>query len=359
MLGNLIEQVVDIQIRNITTNTYSRDLNTIMIIADHSEFTAPELYRAYTNSAAVLADGFETTSYVYNAVNTIFSQEITPTRVLVSKGVVDADYFSVLENMMVIPAGWLWLISDLRDVAKQVEIAKFVESNQKFYLAATHSVDAFDITKTTDLGSQLKELSLKNTATWYDTPILVGDDPVVETANYSEAALLGRCANGIAGSVNFRLKLLIGVTAPSTIDTQTKLDNLKAKNYNFVAYIEEQYRSFGSGKVAGGEWIHIRLGITWLEVNIREEVFYTIATPDKLDFENTGAAAIESAIRSVIARAQRNGIVAKDSPVNVSVPNVLDLTPQQRADGILPDVTFNVRMSGAIQGTVIRGEVYL
>lgn len=359
MINNLIEQVVDIQIRNVTTNTFSRDLNTVMIIAEHTEFTAPELFREYTDSADVLADGFATNSYVYNAINTMFLQEVKPTRVLVSYGATAGTYFDVLEKMMMIPSGWLWLISDLRVVADQVEIAQFLESNQKFYLAATHAVEAFDPLSTVDLGSQLKALTLNNTATWYDTPIVVSEDPEVLAPNYSEAALIGRCANGVAGTVNFRLKLLKNVTAPSTIDTQTKLTALTNKNYNLVQVIEQETRSFGSGKVAGGEWIHIRLGITWLEVNIREDVFRTIATPDKLSFENEGAAAVESSIRSVIARGQRLGIVAKDSPVNVSVPNVLDLTPQQRATGILPDVTFNVRMSGAIQGTVIRGTVYL
>ena len=41
--------------------------------------------------------------------------------------------------------------------------------------------------------------------------------------NYSEAAILGRCANGIAGTVNFRRKLLIGVEVSNTIDSPTKV----------------------------------------------------------------------------------------------------------------------------------------
>ena len=355
MLSNLIEQVIDLQIRNVTSNTYTRDLNTILILAKHTVFTAPELYREYTNSLSALDDGFDNDSYVYEALNTLFSQEVKPAKVIVGRGVTATagDYFTAYEQMLMIPQGWLWLISDLRDVNEQIEIAKLGESNKKFYLAATHSADALNPTITTDLGSRVKALSLNNTATWYDDGF-DGTEP-----NFSEAAILGRCANGTAGTVNFRLKKLIGVTVPTSIDTNTKLTTLNNKNYNFAATLEGQTRSYGSGKVGSGEWIHIRLGITWLEVGMREDLFYTVADTEKLVYENEGAAAIESAIRSRLSRGQKIGIIAKDSPIEVSVPNVLDLTPQQRGTGILPDVTFSARMSGAIQGAIVRGGVYL
>lgn len=355
MLSNLIEQVIDLQIRNVTSNTYTRDLNTILILAKHTVFTAPELYREYTNSLAALDDGFDNDSYVYEALNTLFSQEVKPAKAIVGRGVTATagDYFTAYEQMLMIPQGWLWLISDLRDVDEQIEIAQLGESNKKFYLAATHSADALDSAITTDLGSRVKALSLNNTATWYDDAI-DGTEP-----NFSEAAILGRCANGTAGTVNFRLKKLVGITVPASIDTNTKLTTLNNKNYNFAATLEGQTRSYGSGKVGSGEWIHIRLGITWLEVGMREDLFYTVADTEKLGYENEGAAAIESAIRSRLSRGQKIGIIAKDSPIEVSVPNVLDLTPQQRGTGILPDVTFSARMSGAIQGAIVRGGVYL
>lgn len=355
MLSNLIEQVIDLQIRNVTSNTYTRDLNTILILAKHTVFTAPELYREYTNSLSALDDGFDNDSYVYEALNTLFSQEVKPAKAIVGRGVTDVagDYFTAYEQMLMIPQGWLWLISDLRDAEEQIEIAQLGESNKKFYLAATHSADALNSAITTDLGSRVKALSLNNTATWYDDAI-DGTEP-----KFSEAAILGRCANGTAGTVNFRLKKLIGVTVPTSIDTNTKLTTLNNKNYNFAATLEGQTRSYGSGKVGSGEWIHIRLGITWLEVGMREDLFYTVADTEKLGYENEGAAAIESAIRSRLSRGQKIGIIAKDSPIEVSVPNVLDLTPQQRGTGILPDVTFSARMSGAIQGAIVRGGVYL
>ena len=359
-LNELINQIVDVQIRNVTSNTYSRDLNTIAVLSKHDVFTAPEVYRVYQSSSAMAEDGFDLESYAYNAVRTIFSQEITPVNVVVGRVAANsadnADYVTALNKLLMIPQGWTWLISDLRDKATQITVAGVVEVNDKMYLAATHDAfDALDPLITTDLASELKALSYSNTATWYDDAL---GDHLSPLPNYSEAALVGRCANGIAGTVNFRLKRLVGVTPAASVDALSKMKALEDKGYTFAATVEQSTRSFGSTKTASGEWIDVVLAVLWLKTNIRERVFATVANSEKLPYETEGAAAIEADIRSVIAEAQGYNIVADDTPISVTTPNVLDLTPAQRNSRILPNVRFTCRLSGAINGTVIRGEVY-
>ena len=357
-LNELINQIVDVQIRNVTSNTYSRDLNTIAVLAKHDVFTAPEIYRVYQGSSAMAEDGFDLTSYAYNAVRVIFSQEITPVNVVVGRVAAsgaNADYLTAFNQLLMIPQGWLWLISDLRDTATQVTLAGLVETNDKMYLAATHETVALTALDETDLSSKVKALSYSNTACWFDDKL--GTD-LAPLPNYSEAALLGRCANGIAGTVNFRLKRLVGVTVAPSVDTLTKMTVLGNKGYTFAANIEQSVRSYGSSKTGSGEWIDVVLAIMWLKVNIRERVFATIANSEKLPYETEGAAAIEADVRSVIAEAQGYNIVADDTPISVTTPNILDLTPAQRNTRILPNVRFSCRLSGAINGTVIRGEVF-
>lgn len=357
-LNELINQIVDVQIRNVTSNTYSRDLNTIAVLAKHDVFTAPEIYRVYQGSSAMAEDGFDLTSYAYNAVRLIFSQEVTPVNVVVGRVAasgVNADYLTAFNQLLMIPQGWLWLISDLRDTATQVTLAGLVETNDKMYLAATHETVALTALDETDLASQIKALSYSNTACWFDDKL--GTD-LAPLPNYSEAALLGRCANGIAGTVNFRLKRLVGVTVAPSVDTLTKMTVLGSKGYTFAANIEQSVRSYGSSKTGSGEWIDVVLAIMWLKVNIRERVFATIANSEKLPYETEGAAAIEADVRSVIAEAQGYNIVADDTPISVTTPNILDLTPAQRNTRILPNVRFSCRLSGAINGTGIRGEVF-
>lgn len=357
-LNELINQIVDVQIRNVTSNTYSRDLNTILVLAKHDVFTAPELYRVYQSSSSMAEDGFDLDSYAYNAVRVILSQEITPVNVVVGRVAEDganADYLAAFNQMLMIPQGWLWLISDLRDKATQITLAGLVQTNDKMYLAATHSADALNTALTTDLASEIKALSYSNTAVWFDDALGTVELPL---PNYSEAALLGRCANGVAGTVNFRLKRLVGVTSAKSVDSLTKMKALEDKGYTFAATVEQSVRSFGSTKTGSGEWIDVVLAVIWLKTNIRERVFATIANSEKLPYETEGAAAIEADVRSVIAEAQGYDIVADDTPISVTTPNVLDLTPAQRNTRILPNVKFSCRLSGAINGTVIRGEVY-
>lgn len=357
-LNELINQIVDVQIRNVTSNTYSRDLNTIAVLAKHDVFTAPELYRVYQSSSAMAEDGFDLSSYAYNAVRVIFSQEITPVNVVVGRVAAsgtNADYLTAFNQLLMIPQGWLWLISDLRDTATQVQLAGLVETNDKMYLAATHEAVALTASDETDLASQVKALSYGNTACWFDDAL--DTDPTV-IPNYSEAALVGRCANGVAGTVNFRLKRLVGVTVATSVDSLTKMTVLENKGYTFAANIEQSVRSYGSTKTGSGEWIDVVLAVLWLKVNIRERVFATIANSEKLPYETEGAAAIEADVRSVLAEGQGYNIVADDTPISVTTPNVLDLTPAQRNTRILPNVRFSCRLSGAINGTTIRGEVY-
>lgn len=357
-LNELINQIVDVQIRNVTSNTYSRDLNTILVLSKHEVFTAPELYRVYQSSSAMAEDGFDLDSYAYNAVRVILSQEITPVNVVVGRVAedgVNGDYLTAFNQMLMIPQGWLWLISDLRDTATQITLAGLVQANDKMYLAATHSADAFNAVIETDLASEIKALSYSNTAVWFDDAL--GED-LTPLPNYSEAALLGRCANGVAGTVNFRLKRLVGITPAASVDSLTKMKALEDKGYTFAATVEQSVRSFGSTKTGSGEWIDVVLSVIWLKTNIRERVFATIANSEKLPYETEGAAAIEADVRSVIAEAQGYDIVADDTPISVTTPNVLDLTPAQRNTRILPNVKFSCRLSGAINGTVIRGEVY-
>lgn len=357
-LNELINQIVDVQIRNVTSNTYSRDLNTITVLAKHDVFTAPEIYRVYQSSSSMAEDGFDLDSYAYNAVRVIFSQEITPVNVVVGRVPTvgtNADYLTAFNQLLMIPQGWLWLISDLRDVTTQVTLAGIVQTNDKMYLAATHEASALDPLLDTDLSSEIKALSYSNTAAWFDDAL--DTDPTV-IPNYSEAALVGRCANGVAGTVNFRRKRLVGVTPAASVDSLTKMAALENKGYTFAANLEQSVRSFGSGKTGSGEWIDAVLTIIWLTTNIRERVFATISNSEKLPYETEGAAAIEADIRSVISEAQGYNIVADDTPISVTTPNILDLTPAQRNTRILPNVRFTCRLSGAIDGTVIRGEVY-
>lgn len=355
---DFMKDIIDVQVTNVTGNTNTADLNTPLIIAKHTVFTAPERYRVYTEAADAKADGFALTSYVYKSLLCAFSQIRRPTRVVVAQGLAAAatvaDYVSTFDQMQTIPQGWLWVVSDLRVPADQLTFAKAVQATEKFYVAATSSADAIDVAKATDIGSLIVKEQLTQTYAWFDVP-----DTDLVSYSATEIALIARCGGDTAGTVQFLMKELVGVPSPDAIvKTKTHQNTLTAKGYTFAAVGNKKVYSYGSGKVGNGEWIDIRLAVTWIVTNIRERVFNLITGVDKLPMENDGATAIESVVRSVLMEGRDLGIIARDTPITVTVPDVTALTRAQRASRILPRVRFTARLSGAIIGTVIRGEVY-
>lgn len=355
---DFMKNIIDVQIRNTTGNTNTTDLNTIMILAKHTVFTAPERFRIYRDAAAAKADGFPEKGYVYKALLSAFSQQYKPALVVVASGLAAAataaDYVTAFDKMQTITQGWLWMVSDLRVPADQLTLAKAVQATEKFYAAGTSDANAVDATKTTDIGSLLKANQITQAYAWYDVP-----DVDLVTYSASEIALLARCAGKVAGTVQFLYKELVGVPSPdAVVDTETKQATLTAKGYTFAAVGNGKVYSYGAGKVGNGDWIDIRLVMTWTTVNIRQRVFRTVTSLDKLGMENDGAATIESDVRSVLMEGRDLGMFSRDAPIIVTVPDVTTLDPAVRHDRILPRVEFEVQLTGAIIGTVIRGSVY-
>lgn len=352
---DFLKDVVDIQITNVTGNTNTTDLNTIMVLAKHDKFTAVEKYRAYTSAEDVATDGFEKTSYVYKALQLAFSQERRPREILVSAGVAeDGSYVDMFERLQMTQQGWLWLVSDLRDTAKQLELVKAVNATEKFYAVGSSDVDAVDASKETDIGSLIKKGQYSQAFAWFDAP-----DTDLVTYNVTEIAVLARCGGDTAGTVQFLLKKLVGVPSPdSIVDTRTKQNTLIAKGYTFSAIGNKVAYSYGSGKLGNGDWIDLGLATTWIKVNVRERVFNTLTSIDKLGMENDGASVIEGDVRSVLTQARDIGILAKDSPIVVTVPDVTTLSKAVRSGRKLPRVKFSGRLSGAITGASISGEVW-
>ena len=352
---DFMKDIVDIQITNVTGNTNTTDLNTIMIIAKHEQFKAGELFAVYTELEQLAEAKFDKKSYVYKSAQLAFSQARRPKRIVVSQGVaVDGSYTDMFDRMQMIDQGWLWLVSDLRDTTKQLELAKAVQATEKFYAIGSSDENALVSTAKTDIGYLIKSNQLSQSYAWFDVP-----DADLTDYSASEIALLARCGGDVAGTVQFLLKELVGVPNPnSLVDTKAKQGILKTKGYTFCAVGNKKTYSYGSGKLGNDSWIDIGLATTWIKVNIRERIFNTLTSVDTLPMENDGASVIEGDVRSVLMEARDLGIIAKDSPIIVTVPDVTQLSKVVRSQRQLPRVRFSCRLSGAIIGTEVRGEVY-
>ena len=344
-----LKNIVSVTINRLTSFATVRNLNNIAIMAKHTVFTAPEVYREYTDIDAVADDGFLTSSYVYDAVNKAFNQNPRPQKVIV--GVVGASqaYADAIADLRAATDQWLWVITDDRTIASQLDTAEYIQATEKFYCIGSADEDVIDNASTTDIAALLKSNSYDRSFVFYHT---TADDEAVE------AALLGRCTNGVAGSVLFLYKTLVGVTADSFTDTE--YTTLETKNITAYSLIEDQGSVIGSGKVGSGEWIHVMLASQWIITRMREALWNYLRSNEITSFTNDSLTAIQGVMTQVLTEARNNRLIANDTPFTITVPNALDYTSAQRATGVVSGVKFKARLAGAIvkiDGVV--GEVYL
>ena len=243
---------------------------------------------------------------------------------------------------------WYMLSIDTHIDATVLAVAAYIEgikaTSPKFYVFSSAASD-IKTSATTDIFSLVKALSYTHTAYIYSGM----------ATSYAECGLVGRFAPEQAGSNIWEQKTIVGLT----VDTLTPDE---------ISYIHDKngatYENVGSvdvvigGKCADGGWIDESIFVDWLKSRIQESCWFILVNTRKIGMTAAGAAAIEGAIRGVMAEGiQVGGLSDEPAPV-VTVPNVLNLSSAQRATRILPDVTFTARLAGAIRGTTISGTVY-
>lgn len=95
----------------------------------------------------------------------------------------------------------------------------------------------------------------------------------------------------------------------------------------------------------------------WLKTSIREDIFNLLSSVDTLGMDNNGASSVESRVRNKLSVGQDIGIISRDHPIFVTVPDVSKLTPAERATRKLPRVEFSCVLRGAITSVEVRGKV--
>lgn len=347
-----IESVVRVTIQRVTNTATVRDLNTIAILSKHTNFAVGVLAKEYTSTTEMLNDGFEITEFAYIAAQRAFSQNPRPTKVVVGfvgAAVIDgAGYVGAINDLMGYNNKWLWLITDAGTQAIKESIAEFIETQEKYYAVSDSSVGTLNPALSTDLASVLKANNYEHSFVFYRKST---------TDVAPEAAMLGRFANGIAGATLFLYKELAGLTAENF--TPTEVSTLNTKNVTFYTTVEDDSVVFGAGKVAGGEWIHVMLGCTYIITRMRERLWGSLKSAEKISFTNQGITVFESGIRSVLADAVTNEILANDTPIDLQMPKSSDFTSAERQSGVLSKIKFRARLAGAIvKVDGIEGEVY-
>ena len=247
---------------------------------------------------------------------------------------------------------WYFLILTRRTTeAEQLqdieETAAYIEaiSTPKIYFYAIDQASMLTAVST-DIGSILAALNYDRTVGFYST----------DEANYPEAAWIGGQAPKDAGSLTWKFKELIGITAD--ILSSNDITNLKAKSLNFYEEIAGASVISSEAVVAGGEFIDVIRGSDKLSTRIGERIFTIMINTDKIPYTIQGLGVIEDAIRAEIGISIGENFLVSGSEV-VTLPDIDSIDSADKAARLLQDVTFSAQLAGAIHKVIIRGTLTL
>ncbi len=241
---------------------------------------------------------------------------------------------------------WYALFLDNSGKAEIESLAANIETLIKTFIAETSDADVLT-SSTTDVGSVLQALSLIRTAEmWHPDP-----------DNGPGAAWAGKALPSDPGSITWNLLQGI-VLVPATTFTTAEEAFLKAKNVNRFVLLAGQTAP-QEGKTAGGEFLDITRGIDFIQARLEENIFLKLLQLPKISFSDPGISVIENEVRGVMSLGvTRTIFLANPAPVT-SVPLAADVNVLDKAQRLLPDVTFSAKLAGAIHVVEVRGVVSL
>lgn len=240
---------------------------------------------------------------------------------------------------------WIALNAETKDALEILELAEAIEAREKIYVTSVSDADVRTASET-DLASELKSLGYQKTALFWKA----------DAAEFPECAITGYLIQANPGSNTWAYKTLTGVKTDKHSATQSL--NLKNKNVSTYEAIGGVNSTTG-GKMCGGEFIDVMLGVLWLTARMRERIWFRMVNTSKIAYTNAGIAIIEAEVRAQLAEGIRNNFLA-DSPAPViSVPDALNVDPNLRATRTLEDLRFEARLAGAIHFVKIQGSVFV
>lgn len=286
----------------------------------------------FTSVAGVITVGVSTpgTAWSFAASENLTQTVTTPTETWVeAKDAVEQENDT-----------WYALIAETHVQADVVALANSIQASRKIF--GTSSSDVVIPTNgTSDIAYVLDAQSASRTFGIYL--------PTADT-QYPEAAWIGAQLSYTPGSNDWDYKRVTGVTVSNLSATQRV--NLRNKNMNMYTTVHG-VDIMQDGNMFDGAPIDEAIFIDWLYARLQEGIFFRIINSLKIPMTNTGLAIVEAEIRAVLAQAEANGGI--DAGWTVTVPDVLDIPANLRAQRTAGNFVFKARLAGSVRRVVISG----
>lgn len=298
-------------------------------------------YEVAPVTGVTFTDNTDGTATVTSTVD--WSLQVSPNMAVASQPPVES-WGDTIDAVQAADDTWYALTIESHLTADVLAVAGIIEAKKKVYGTSSAALDIKGI-GTTDLFSQLKALTYQRTFGLWSADA---------DTNYPEAAWIGYQLQEQPGSNTWAYKTLSGFTVSKLSDTESK--NIQNKNGNTYETVGGLNTTIG-GKMFGGEFIDIIVFVDWLEQRMKERLWFRMANSKKIPYTSAGAAIIEAEIRAQLNDGIRAGGLAESPAPVVTVPDVLSVAANLRAQRIFEGITFEARLAGAIHFVKIRGTV--
>ncbi len=350
-----LADIVNVTIERQTRAVSQQGFGTLLIAG--TSLTGTPLYRVYSGVSSVGSE-LPSASAEYKALKVAFSQSPTPVQVAVGR--VDLSSAATLQTSLSALEdafnGWYGLALASRSSALQNAAAEWVESSGRKILAlATSDPRAIGEAAIPGAGNNPEIAATLKSDGRERSFILFHEGAGSATdEDWPEVAWLARQLATTPGAQTWMFKSLSGPTPSALTDTQS----LAARNGNV-----NTYETIGGvsitreGRMASGEYIDVIVGMDWLKARLTERIYSRLVNLPKVPYTDAGVAIFEAEIKAQLDAAVRSGVLAGDPKPTISVPRVRDVSAQDRANRLLPDIRFVATLAGAVHSVTINGVV--
>lgn len=257
---------------------------------------------------------------------------------------------------------WYYLLTDKDDDDYVKALAKFaeasepseaeldagVEDHRKFYMGQTSNKEFADVTA--------------RAAVIYTDAAYLSEE--------ADASYTGNVAPFYPKSVTWKFKRPQDGNAPTSAGTKLitlpKLTEAErnALLENHVNYLTEEYKRqyVKDGTCLDGEFIDVVLGGDWIAKRMRDLLYELLLTNANINYDDAGFGLIATAVLQALSEAadDDHNIIARDPEsksgvFTVNIPKYADSTEEQRRNRVMPDITWEALLSGAIHRVKTKG----
>lgn len=272
----------------------------------------------------------------------------SPTTLGVKDATTDPGIATDLGAIALADNDWYGLLLDSNGEAEVDAAAAWAEANAKLFAAQSGDTGVLDSAVTTDVASDCKAAGYARTLGFYHPDIAT-------LTSWAAAGMLGANLPTDPGAATFAYKQLRGVRVYALSETQKA--NVAAKHWNTYTAIAGVSVT-EQGVVSDGEYADIIRGVDWLRARLRERVFGLLVRAPKVPYTDAGIGLVKGEVLAQLLVASHNPYnLLVESSVAVTAPKAADVSANDKAQRLLPDVEFTAELQGAIHAVRITGSV--